>query len=215
MKLKVFFFRIVTERKSLSLFRFLLSLVFILDHYFPWGGAGRGFIVILTVNKQYILHIFQLQTQKRAPLSCGRSRRSCLRLWGWWRNETHSCLYWKSRDWRRGLRTGTWKASCSPRAMNSTGPRRMMGNTRRNKLTEQVYLSVFLNNLGDFIHNSFYVDYSVSQDWHEWTEISGMLLITMKMVQNLYLICCELVLSSQESSSISNGTCANDLLHSH
>lgn len=86
---EVFFFRIVTERKSLSLFRSLLRLVFILDHYFPWGGAGRGFIVLLTVNKQYILHIFQLQTQKRAPLSCGRSRRSCLRLWGRWRNETH------------------------------------------------------------------------------------------------------------------------------
>lgn len=214
MKLKVFFFRIVTHReeKFVTLVRFQISF-FILDHYFPWGVAGRGFIVILTVNKQCILHIFQLQTQKRAPLSCGRSRRSCLRLWGQWRDETRWCLYWKSRDWRRGLRTGTWKASCSPRAMNSTGRRRMMGNTRRNKLTEQVYLS---KESGWFYSQQLLCGlFSVSRDWHERTEISGMLLLTMKMAQNLYLVCCELLLSSQESSSISNGTCANDLLHSH
>lgn len=153
--------------------RFLLGFSFYSWPLLPLRGSlGGGFIVMLAVNKQCILHIFQLQTPKRVPLSCGRSRRSCLRLWGQWRNETHWCLYWRSRDWRRGPRTGTWKASCSPRAMNSTGRRRTMGNTRRNKLTEQVCLSVFQKNLGDFIHNSFYADYSLCPErvtWMNWS----------------------------------------------
>lgn len=42
----------------------------------------------------------------------------------------------------------------------------------------------------------------VPREWREWTEVSGMLLLTAKAVQNLHLVCCELVLSSQESSSI-------------
>lgn len=66
-----------------------------------------------------------LQIQRRVPLSCRRSKRSCLRSWGRWRKETCWCLNLRSRGWRRGPRTETWRVSCCPKATNSTGPRRM------------------------------------------------------------------------------------------
>lgn len=144
---KSFPFRLWSKkRKSLSLFRFMVYLSWPL---FPLRGRwvrGGGVHSYISCKQTF----FSDQTQRRAPLNCRRSRRSCQRLWERWRNETRWCLCWKSRGWGRGLRTGTWKAWCSPRATNSTGPRRMMDNSRRNELTEQVYLSIFQKNVGDF-----------------------------------------------------------------
>lgn len=89
-----------------------------------------------------------------------------------------------------------------PRALQGLwlplGPLRMMGNTRRDKLTEQVYLSIFQRTwvIFFFPHNSFYgIILQVPKDWNEWTEISGMLLLTNR---RLYLVWSELVHSARE-----------------
>lgn len=96
----------------------------------------------IIVNKRppwlFLLSLNSLQTQTRVHLSCRRSRRSWQRSWGQWRNETCWSLCWRSRGWRRGLRTGTWRALFCPRATSSTGPRPMTATARRT--TARLYL---------------------------------------------------------------------------